>query len=209
VDCAETIVYLSVVVLRIKRCLFSKKFQVFHQKRKRQLPFQINTFCAEDFKIIESHVSYGLNKNLFQMSSIFLFFTTVVFGCLICYSEKQYNRKWVKETFTKNESIFKSVNAKRLPKQKKYISTFETAKKNDSCEQFVVTFDPYIICYRLIKQERYISVYGSERFGGRMSVALRTNGREWSGWLAGHSSFAIKLIVDTEHHYFFIQLGLK
>jgi hypothetical protein len=50
-----------------------KKFQVFHQEEK---DFSIQHFSAEDFKIIRvARFLFGLNKNLFQRSSTFLFYS--------------------------------------------------------------------------------------------------------------------------------------
>jgi hypothetical protein len=63
---------------------------------------------------------------------------------------------------SKNESIFKSVEAKRLSTQSESKSIYFSETENDPCEQFFITFDPMIYLFAmdaLIKQERYISIH--------------------------------------------------
>jgi hypothetical protein len=144
--------------------LLSKKFQVFHQGGKDFFQFQIKKFSAEDFTNYSSRTFslYGLNKNLFQRSSTFSF-STVGHWIFNCYSEKQYNRKLNKAGhLSKNESIFKSVEAKRLSTQSESKSIYfpETLQKNDPCEQFFITFfDPMIYLFAIGRVDKTRTLY--------------------------------------------------
>lgn len=163
-DCAETIIFNLCRGSGLKGVCSLKKFQVFNQEEKDLFQFQIKTFSAEDFKISSSRTFplYGLNKNLFQISST-LSFSTVGHRIFNCYSEKQHNRKLSKaERLPKNESKFQPVNAKRLPTQSesKAFNFPETPQKNDSCEQFFITFfDPMIYLFATERVDKTRTLY--------------------------------------------------
>jgi len=163
-DCAETIIFNLCRGSGLKGVCSLKKFQVFHQVKKSFFQFQIKTFCAEDFKKYSSRTFSisGLNKNLFQMPTT-LSFSTVGHWIFNCYLAKQHNRKLSKaEHLPKNESKFKSGEAKRLSIQSepKAINFPKTFKKNDSYEQFFITFfDPMIYLFATERVDKTRTLY--------------------------------------------------
>jgi hypothetical protein len=60
---------------------------------------------------------------------------------------------------SKNESIFKSVEAKRLSTQSESKSIYRNAEKNDPCEQFFIFFDPMIYLFAIGRVDKTRTLY--------------------------------------------------